>query len=137
MLTVSATDNNGSVTLTKTWSDGAKITKPENPVKAPAATIRCEFVGWFYLGKEGNFDTDIVNYNINLQSKWKKVAIGGTSSNDSMISNDSTQQGNQCDNEETSTGCGSVIGLTASTALIAAFTAIFFARRKKNNIRVR
>ena len=98
------------------------------------ATIRCEFVGWFYLGKEGNFDTDIVNYNINLQSKWKKVAIGGTSSNDSMVSNDSTQQGNQSDNEYR-LRLGNRFDCKHSA--YSSSYSYFFARRKKNNIGVR
>ena len=104
---------------------GEKIIKPEDPVKEPTATVRYEFIGWFYLGKEWNFDTDIVNYNIKLQSKWKEVSIGETGSNDS------TQQGNQSNDEGTRAGCGGIIDGAAVTMLALGSAVTVLLKKKK------
>ncbi len=98
---------------------GAKIIKPENPAKASTATVRYEFVGWYYLGKEWDFDTDIVNYDIKLQSKWNEVAIGGKDSNDS------TQK-------DRSSGCGGVVNGMAG-GMIALGVAVMMLLKKKEN----
>ena len=110
---------------------GAKITKPEDPVKEPTATVRYEFIGWFYLGDDWDFDTDVVNYNIKLQSKWKEVAIEGTGSNDSTNSNDSPQQGNQSD-DDSSAGCGGIIDGAAITMLALGVAVVGLFKKKGN-----
>ena len=111
---------------------GAKIAKPENPVKEPTATVRYEFIGWFYLGKEWNFDMDIVNYNIKLQSKWKEIAIEDVKPDNSTGSNDSTQQGNQSNDEGTRAGCGGIIDGAAIT-MLALGSAVTVLLKKKEN----
>ena len=92
---------------------GAKIVKPENPVKESTATARYEFIGWFYLGKEWNFETDVVNYNINLQSKWNEIAIEGVEPNDSTTQTDSgantTQSGEGNETNNPLSGCFGVV----------------------------
>ena len=92
---------------------GAKIVKPENPVKESTATARYEFVGWFYLGKEWNFETDVVNYNINLQSKWNEITIEGVEPNDSTTQTESganaTQSGEGNETNNPLSGCFGVV----------------------------
>ena len=81
--------------------------------KEPTATARYEFVGWFYLGKEWNFETDVVNYNINLQSKWNEIAIEGVEPNDSTTQTESganaTQSGEGNETNNPLSGCFGVV----------------------------
>ena len=50
---------------------GGKITKPQNPNKS---TKNCDyiFLGWFYNGKEWNFEKDVVTKGMTLVAHWKE-----------------------------------------------------------------
>lgn len=113
---------------------GTKITKPENPAKESTATVRYEFVGWFYLGNEWNFDTNVVNYNINLQSKWKEIAIEGVEPNDSTEQPDSSEKTTQSGEGNTieRSGCSGSVGGVTSGLLALGVAAVGLFKKKEN-----
>ena len=137
------------------YAYGSKIVKPADPVKEDTATVRYEFIGWFNFDKEWDFEKDIVNYNINLQSKWNEIAIEveepGTSASDSELDSDIDSDTNSgvdsdVDSEQNSSnndtaqpgvsdllaGCSGVIGGVAS-GLTALGVAAYVLLKKKED----
>lgn len=72
---------------------GSTIEAPATPEKAPTDSVRYEFIGWFYGGKEWNFETDTITYHTNLQSQWKEISLEVETPDDSSTG-DSTQTDN-------------------------------------------
>ena len=122
---------------------GSKIEKPADPVKESTETTAYEFIGWYYLGKEWNFDTDIVNYDIKLQSKWNEIAIEvekpDDTQSDSELDSDTDSEQNSSNNDTAQpgvsdliAGCSGVIGGVAS-GLTALGVAAYVLLKKKED----
>ena len=105
---------------------GSKITPPETPTKEATDTVRYEFEGWYLGNKLWDFETNTVNNNIYLKSKWTEIALeeeGPTTEN-------SSQQGDK--EEESSTGCGGVISGAAGGMLALGVALVAFFKKKEN-----
>jgi hypothetical protein len=120
---------------------GFKLVKPADPVKEDTATVRYEFIGWFNFDKEWNFEKDIVNYNINLQSKWNEIAIEvekpDDTQSDSELDGELGSEQNSSNNDTAKpgasdllAGCSGVIGGVAS-GLTALGVAAYVLLKKK------
>ncbi|MBR2321011.1 MAG: InlB B-repeat-containing protein, partial [Clostridia bacterium] len=122
---------------------GSKIEKPADPVKESTETTAYEFIGWYYLGKEWNFDTDIVNYNINLQSKWNEIAIEvekpDDTQSDSELDSDIDSEQNSSNNDTAKpgasdllAGCSGVVGGVASGLTALGVVAYVLLKKKED-----
>ena len=111
---------------------GSKIEKPADPEKAPTATHRYEFLGWFNGDKEWNFATGTVNYNLNLQSKWREIALEDEDS--AILDSDSAQQGGSAQGgiQDILAGCTSVVGGLTGTIVALGLAAVAMLKKKED-----
>jgi hypothetical protein len=114
---------------------GSKIEKPADPVKEDTATTRYEFLGWFNGDKEWNFEQGTINYHINLQSKWREIAIEGAEPEEpgeTPTGSDEVSDTAQSGANGLLAGCSGVIGGVVS-GLTALGMATFVLLKKKEN----
>ena len=72
--TVVFNSDGGTSVESQTVKTGKKVEKPANPTKEDSSG-EYEFIGWFYDGKEWDFETDVVKRNLVLVAKWQATAI--------------------------------------------------------------
>ena len=118
---------------------GSKIEKPVDPEKAPTATHRYEFLGWFNGDMEWNFAINTVKYHLNLQSKWREIEIEveePAMDSDSTVQqdSDSTQQGDDAQGgiNDLLAGCTSVVGGLTGTIVALGLAAVAMLKKKED-----
>ena len=92
--------------------------------------MRYEFAGWYYLGKEWDFDNGIVNYDIKLQSQWREIAIEGVTPDEPTTDNGSDMVESNADSSLA--GCSGVIGGVASGLTVLGVAAYVLLKKKEN-----
>lgn len=68
--TVSFDSAGGTAVQSVTVKEGSTLKAPETPVKA-TLSVRYEFTGWYYEGRQWSFETDVVSENITLTAEWE------------------------------------------------------------------
>ena len=66
---VSFVTQSDSVIASQTVKDGAKVTKPADPVKI-SSTVDYKFEGWYNGEDKWDFDNDVVKGDITLVARW-------------------------------------------------------------------
>ena len=116
---------------------GAKVVEPQTPEKAPTATCRYEFIGWFNGNNQWNFETDTVKWNTSLQSKWKEIEIkvdDEKPSDSTEKPDDSTADGSDDANPVTKllAGCSGMVGGLTAGIVAMGIAAVALIKKKED-----
>lgn len=116
--TVTFNSDGGTAVSSATVTEGGKVAKPTDPIKAADAEYTYTFAGWYNGETAWNFDTDTVTANVTLTAKWTATAVEPAS------------------DEGKKSGCSSVIGVSAGIVWVAILAAVgFIVIKKKKEVK--